>query len=113
MKAIASPVIACHHHGPQCTSRTGAVNGRLIPPLPPPSAMAFLLQDDDCLSAGEGITKTTQAGTRLWHFEALMERAKPLRGTIRALTKRQAEVFAKNRHPNAVAITVYGRNHRG
>jgi|688.fasta_scaffold420588_3 hypothetical protein len=65
--------------------------------------------DDPCLSAGEGITRTTNPRATLWPFEARFPQGRPMRGTIRATGKQQAERFAQNRHPNANKITILSK----
>lgn len=50
---------------------------------------------------GEGITYTTEPGTRLWPLEVPIPGSRPLRCTIRAKSQRQAVQFAAARHPAA------------
>jgi hypothetical protein len=69
----------------------------------------FLFNDDPCLNSGEGITRTTNPRAQLYQFEVRMDRLRPLRGTISATSRKQAEQFARARHPNATQITVHGR----
>jgi hypothetical protein len=65
--------------------------------------------DDPCLSAGEGITRTTNPRATLWPFEARFPQGRPMRGTIRATGKQQAQQFAQNRHPHANKITILSK----
>lgn len=69
-----------------------------------------LPNDDSCQMAGEGITRTAQPGSRLWPFEITFP-GQPMRGTVRATNRRQAESFLRARHPQAQAISV-GRTGR-
>lgn len=50
---------------------------------------------------GEGITYTTERGTRLWALEVPFPGRRPMRCTIRAKSQRQALQFAAARHPAA------------
>lgn len=68
----------------------------------------FLFDDDACQSKGEGITRTTAPGAALWHYEVRLDRMRPMRGTIRAISSTQAMKFIQARHPNAIEVTVHG-----
>lgn len=69
----------------------------------------FAFDDDPCRHAGEGITRTTEPGTRLWPVEIRWPGVRPMRCTIRATSKRQARQFAERRHPNASSIEILSR----
>lgn len=53
---------------------------------------------------GEGISRTTKAGAKLFAMELTFGGSRPMRTSIRALNWRQAEQFARNRHPDLLAI---------
>lgn len=65
--------------------------------------------DDACQSAGEGITRTSEPGAKLWPVEIRWPGCRPMRCTIRAISKRQAYQFAERRHPNASSIEILSR----
>lgn len=65
--------------------------------------------DDACQFAGEGITRTSTPGARLWPVEIRWPGVRPMRCTIRATSKRQAYQFAERRHPNARSIHMIPR----
>jgi hypothetical protein len=60
---------------------------------------------DAPLALGEGISRTTQAGAKLFAMELKLPGSRPMRTSIRALNWRQAEQFARNRHPELQSIT--------
>lgn len=69
----------------------------------------FSFDDDPCRMAGEGITRSSEPGTRLWQVEVKWPTARrPMRCTIRATSKKQAHLFASRRHPDASLIIVQG-----
>lgn len=55
-------------------------------------------------AVGEGLTRTSSPGARLFHMLLTFENARPMRATVRALNWRQAEQFARNRHPTLATI---------
>lgn len=57
------------------------------------------VDEPDC--TGEGITRTSERGTRLWPLEVPIPGSRPLRCTVRAKSQRQALQFAAARHPAA------------
>ena len=62
--------------------------------------------DTDAPTAlGEGISRTTKPGAKLFAMELKLPNSRPMRTSIRALNWRQAEQFARNRHPGLQAIT--------
>lgn len=69
---------------------------------------ALLFNDDPCQSKGEGITRTSAPGAALWNYEVRMDRMRPMRGTIRAISSTQARQFIQARHPNAIEVQVHG-----
>ncbi len=71
--------------------------------------MTFLPDDDPCLSAGEGITRTSEPSAQFWPVEVTFACKRPMRCTIRANSKQQAHQFASARHPDASSITVHSR----
>jgi hypothetical protein len=71
--------------------------------------MTFTPDDDACQSAGEGITRTAAPGAIHWPVEVAFACRRPMRCTIRAVTKQQAHQFASARHPDASSITVLSR----
>jgi|Wag4MinimDraft_6_1082665.scaffolds.fasta_scaffold04166_3 hypothetical protein len=66
----------------------------------------FVFDDDPCQSAGEGITRTSEAGAQLWPCEITFACRQPMRCTIRAVSRQQAYQFAERRHPDASFITI-------
>lgn len=56
---------------------------------------------DEPTYTGEGITFTTQTGSRLWAVEVPFPGRSAMRCTIRATSKTQALQFAIARHPSA------------
>lgn len=57
------------------------------------------------LAVGEGLTYTSKPGAKLFTMQLQFSNARPMRCSIRALNWRQAEAFAKNRHPNLSSNT--------
>lgn len=64
-------------------------------------ALRYHAHDDAPDHTGEGITYTTQPGSRLWAVEVPFPGRQPMRCTIRATSKTQALQFAIARHPSA------------
>jgi len=54
---------------------------------------------------GEGISRTTKAGARLFLMELTFKGSRFMRTSIKALNWQQAEKFARNRHRDLVGIT--------
>jgi hypothetical protein len=71
--------------------------------------MTFTPDDDACLSAGEGITRTSEPGASFWPVQIHWPGCRPMRCTIRATCKRQAYKFAERRHPDANSIKILPR----
>jgi hypothetical protein len=69
----------------------------------------FVFDDDPCRSAGEGITRTSEAGAQFWPVEVHFPMRQTMRCTIRAVSKQQALQFAHARHPDASSIVVLTR----
>jgi hypothetical protein len=62
-------------------------------------------QDTDGPRAlGEGISRCTKPGARLFAMELTFKGSRPMRTSIRALNWKQAEQFARNRHPDLASI---------
>lgn len=62
-------------------------------------------ETDGHRALGEGISRTTKPGAKLFAMELKLPGSRPMRTSIRALNWRQAEQFARNRHPDVLAIT--------
>jgi len=71
--------------------------------------MTFTPDDSPCRHSGEGITRTSEPGARFWPVEVAFACRRPMRCTIRALSKQQAYQFATARHPDASSIRVLPR----
>lgn len=56
---------------------------------------------DEPTHGGEGITRTSKPGSRLYFLEIPFPRRHMMRCTIRATSQRQALQFAAARHPTA------------
>ena len=63
---------------------------------------------DDTLT-GEGITRTSDPGARLWPAEVVFPGRRPMRCTVRAISRQQAKQFAAARHPDATSISILSR----
>jgi hypothetical protein len=63
-----------------------------------------VLDNDEPLATGEGLTRTSAAAARLFHMLVHFGHSRPMRCTIRALSWSQAEQFARNRHPDLARI---------
>jgi hypothetical protein len=73
----------------------------------PLMAMRHPIPSDEPTHVGEGITRTTDPAAGLWPVTITFTTgSRPLLTTIRAVSAGQAEVFARNRHPNARSIVV-------
>ena len=55
-------------------------------------------------AVGEGLTRTQSTGAKLHHMLLEFTNARSMRCTVRALNWRQAEAFARNRHPSLASI---------
>lgn len=109
MTALVSHAISSiYHPGPVFIHPTGVSTGNFNPPHHR-TVNSLSFNDDPCLSAGKGITRTTNPRATLWPFEARFPQGRPMRGTIRATGKQQAERFAQNRHPHATKITILNK----
>jgi len=71
--------------------------------------MTFLPDDTPCLSAGEGITRTSEPSAIHWPVEITFACRQPMRCTIRAVSRQQAHQFAERRHPDASSIEIISR----
>jgi len=56
------------------------------------------------VSTGEGITRTSSKHARLFPVRVHFEHAKPLTDSIKAVSKAQAQAFAKRRYPTQIRI---------
>ena len=109
MKALGSHATSSiYHPGPVFIHPTGASAGSFNPPHRR-TVNTLSFNDDPCLSAGEGITRTSNPRATLWPFEARFPQGRPMRGTIRATGKQQAQQFAQKRHPHATQITILSK----
>lgn len=62
---------------------------------------------DEPIHCGEGVTRTSDTAAKLWPVDLTFgPDAQPLHTTIRALSIKQAEQFARNRHPHARTVVV-------
>ena len=61
-------------------------------------------QPDVATHGGEGITRTSEPGARLFWVEVRAAQSAPLYSYVRAMSAQQAIEFSRNRHPNAVMI---------
>jgi hypothetical protein len=62
---------------------------------------------DEPTHGGEGITRTSDPRARFWPVSiTFITSARPLRCTIKAVGARQAEQFARARHPHARTVVV-------
>lgn len=55
---------------------------------------------------GEGLTRTSSPGARLFSYRITFNDAPAMRCTVRALTVEQAEGFVRFRHPTFCTITL-------
>jgi hypothetical protein len=69
----------------------------------------MLLSTDEHPIAGEGITRTADPGARLWPYRVMFPGNRPMRGSVLAASKRQAEQFLLARHPKALGVAVGAR----
>lgn len=74
-----------------------------------PMNYTLLSKDETLAESGEGITMTTAPGSRLWPYRVVFPGNRPMNGSIRAASKRQAEQFLRARHPQALGVTVEAR----
>jgi len=65
--------------------------------------------DGDQPVVGDGLSRTSDPRAVLWSVEVSWDHGKPMRSTVRAVSKTQAAAFTKNRHPKATTITVQGK----
>lgn len=71
--------------------------------------MMLLTADEQLPAAGEGITRTSEPGSKFWPVEIHWPGRRPMRCTIRATCKQQAYQFATARHPDASSIKMLSR----
>jgi len=58
---------------------------------------------------GEGISRTSERGARLWSVDVMFPGNRVMRTTILAKNNSQALKFSKNRYPNATHFKFNGR----
>jgi hypothetical protein len=63
------------------------------------------IDTDGPRALGEGISRCSKAGAKLFAMELTFKGSRPMQTSIRALNWTQAEQFARNRHPELVSIT--------
>lgn len=73
------------------------------------SYFMFCADSDQPTAQGEGLTRTTSEAAVLFRYRVRLQGSGPLRGTIRAENKQQAEKFLTNRHPNLATIEEVSR----
>ena len=73
-------------------------------PAKPRNYLLPVLEHDEPLATGEGLTRTSKPGTALFHMLVHFKSSRPMRCTIRAISWSQAEQFARNRHPDLASI---------
>jgi hypothetical protein len=56
------------------------------------------------VSTGDGITRTSSKHSKLFAVRVHFKHARPLTDSIRAVSKAQAQTFARNRYPTQVRI---------
>ena len=66
----------------------------------------LLSRDETLVESGEGITMTAQPGARLWPYQVMFPGNRPMRGSVPAVSKREAERFLRARHPQALEVMV-------
>lgn len=65
-------------------------------------------EEDDRPVLGEGLSRTSKPGSRLWDVEVVLANSRPMRTTVRAMSKAEAIKFSRNRYPSAKSITSTG-----
>jgi len=85
------------------------VNGKQINHRNLPMNYGLLTRDETHVETGEGITMTTEPGAKLWPYRVVFPGNRPMRGSIRAASRRQAERFLRARHPQALGVMVGAR----
>lgn len=66
--------------------------------------------EDHTPNIGEGVSRTNNPSARLFQVVVSFGGAPPLTDHIRAMNKKQAEMFAKNRYPQATQVNVIGKS---
>lgn len=79
------------------------------PPRGKDVAFALTWSDDDTPNLGEGFSRTSAKDARMWEVLVNIPGQMPIKGTIRARTRKETKLFATNRHPNATSIIVTGK----
>lgn len=59
---------------------------------------------DEPAHSGEGITRTEDPSAGFYWVEVLIRGQAPMHSCVRAISGTQAETFARNRHPQALAV---------
>ena len=65
-------------------------------------------QENEVPTLGEGLSRTTHSAAKLWSVDVELSNSKPMRTTVRAISKSEAKKFTVNRYPAATSITVRG-----
>ena len=73
------------------------------------SYFMFCADSDQPTAQGEGLTRTASNAAVLFRYRVRLQGNSPLRGTIRAEDRQQAEKFLTNRHPNLTTIEELSR----
>ena len=70
-------------------------------------AIRYSAPQEEPLSVGEGITRTTDPKAKLWPVTVTFSTGcRPMRTTIKATSPKQAEQFARARHPYVRSVAV-------
>lgn len=73
-------------------------------PRRPISYILPMVDATEPVNVGEGITRTSSKHARLFPVRVHFQYAKPLLDSIRAVSRAQANTFARNRYPTHVQI---------
>jgi len=71
-------------------------------------SVVFGWEEEDRPNLGEGISRTSKAGSKLWDVVVVLNTSGPMRTTVRAMSKAEAIKFSRNRYPSAKSITSTG-----
>lgn len=76
------------------------------PPIDNTMAKLPKFLNEDRNPQGEGLTRTSHPGAKLWDYRVRFDRSRPMTGKIPAVSRGEAHRFLLNRHPNAVLVEV-------
>lgn len=79
------------------------------PPRGKDVAFALTWSDDEAPNLGEGFSRTSAKDARMWQVLINIPGQMLMKATIRARSRKEAKLFASNRHPNATSIIVTGK----